>query len=72
MKQRLTIESKTQSEVQSEQRQSAEKSMKFESAESVIRYDAATTVVPPHLRERLLRAVETESAPRPWWKRWFR
>jgi len=74
MKQRLINESKVQADVQSEQmgRESAERSLEFESAESVIRYDAARTVVPPRLRERLLRVVEKGSAPRPWWKRWFR
>lgn len=74
MKQRLTNETKQDTEAQAEQlgQKRAEQRLEFTSAEETIRFDAARTVVPPGLRERVLREVEGERARLPWWKRWFR
>ena len=73
MKQRLIIgpksEATTGATVRTEQ--SAERLIEFESVESAIRQDAADTVVPPHLRERVLRHPTEERSDRPWWKRWL-
>ena len=70
MKQRLINEAKQDAEMQREQ--SAEQGLEFKSVEDAIRFDAARTVVPPEIRERVLRAAGEERARHPWWKRWFR
>ena len=73
MKQRLTSESKeVAKESALSEHQQAAQGLEFESVESLIRYDAATTDVSPALLERVLRDVEREPVPLPWWKRWFR
>jgi hypothetical protein len=73
MKERLTNETKQEAETQQEQtgQQRREAALEFDSVEEMIRYDAAQTTVSPELGERLLRSVETERPPRPWWKRWL-
>jgi hypothetical protein len=71
MKQRLTNEGKQDAETRSEHRE--EQGLEFQSAEEAIRFDAAQVVVPPQLRERVLREVVVEERARlSWWKRWFR
>ena len=70
MKQRLSNEAKQDSESQSEHR--TEQGLEFQSAEDAIRFDAAQVVVPPGLRDRVLREVAVKPARLPWWKRWFR
>ena len=70
MKQRLTNEAKQDAETRNEHR--AEPGLEFQTAEEAIRFDAARVVVPPELRERVLREVTVERARLPWWKRWFR
>lgn len=74
MKQRLTNETKQDTEAQAEQvsQKRAEQRLEFKSAEETIRFDAARTAVPPGLRERVLREAEGERARLPWWRRWFR
>jgi hypothetical protein len=74
MKQRLITESKVEADARSENvvRQSGKGGLEFDSAESMIRYDVSFTVVPPQLRERLLRELQGTATPLPWWKRWFR
>ena len=70
MKQRLTNEAKQDAETRNEHR--AELGLEFQSAEDAIRFDATRVVVPPELRERVLRDLAAERARLPWWKRWFR
>lgn len=73
MKQRLIIGSQTETTTETTVRtgHSTERLLEFESVESAIRQDASGTVLPPQLRERVLRQLPAASSLRPWWKRWI-
>ena len=73
MTERLSHESQQQAEARAEEvgRQRTPPGLEFAAAEDALRFDAAQTPVPPELRARVLRAVEEESAQRPWWRRWL-
>ncbi|MBK1814960.1 hypothetical protein JIN84_04995 [Luteolibacter yonseiensis] len=76
MKQRLTQETRelTGEESSMAEDQRTEKSLVFDSVEAMIRHDAANTVVPPDLKNRVMRSVAREpgeNTSKPWWKRWM-